>query len=393
VAASHSERGESGDNTSRRPPRRLIRSLALFDENRIHVIGGPEEVKAEKYELRELKNDDRTIGWLGLLKHEYISDPMMAAFIKEQTITFVYLGVIILILAAFIAFLLSRHLLAPIRELAQGTRALSSFQFDTHIAVASQDELGQLAEDFNLMAATLKKYEELRQQWISDISHELRTPLAILKGEIEALQDGIRPLDQGQLESLHAEVLRISKLVDDLHDLSLAESHGLLAKKEPVKPLALLRKMVDHYAERMSRNYLDVELSVGEDDAVIMEGDARRITQLFTNLLENSLRYIDPPGLLKIREQHDQDQLTIRFEDSPPGVPDQSLERIFERLYRVDSSRNRNLGGSGLGLAICRQIAEAHGGSIRAEQASIGGLMVTVTLPIRSADFWDEISI
>ena len=201
---------------------RFVRSLALFDENQEYIVGGKKARKAKKFTLSALKSNGQTIGWLGLLKIEYLSDPLMMAFIKSQSRVIAYLGGIILILAALISFVVSRHLLAPVRQLAQGTKSLSSFQFDTRIQVRSKDELGQLAEDFNRMADTLKKYEDMRRQWISDISHELRTPLSILKGEIEALQDGIRPLDQAHLESLHAEVICLSKLVSDLHELSMA---------------------------------------------------------------------------------------------------------------------------------------------------------------------------
>jgi two-component system sensor histidine kinase BaeS len=119
---------------------------------------------------------------------------------------------------------------------------------------------------------------------------------------------------------------------------------------------------------------------------VVLQGDPDRLAQLFANLLENSLRYTDAPGVLKIDEHHDAHRLTIRFEDSPPGVPDHALERIFERLYRVDSSRNRHLGGSGLGLAICKQIVEAHGGTIAASRAGLGGLLMHIDLPLDNPD-------
>jgi two-component system sensor histidine kinase BaeS len=369
------------DRERNHPPRRFARSLVLFDENQKYIVGGKENSEAKRFTLRALVSGEQTIGWLGLLKMEYFSDPIMAAFIKKQSRILVYLGGVILILAALISYIFSRHLLAPVRQLAQGTKSLSSFKFSTRIDVRSKDELGQLADDFNQMADTLRKYEELRQQWISDISHELRTPLAILKGEIEALQDGIRPPDQVHLESLHSEVLRISKLVADLHDLSLADSQNLVAQKDPIKPLAILKKKVAQFSERLDQYHIDVDLSLQDDEAVIVEGDSNRMAQVFTNLLENSIRYTDPPGLLKISENHDTEWLTIYFEDSAPGVSDGALELIFERLYRLDSSRNRNKGGSGLGLAICKQIIEAHGGSIVAEQTGIGGLGIRIKLP------------
>jgi two-component system sensor histidine kinase BaeS len=153
------------------------------------------------------------------------------AFLKQQARAFYMVGTIILALAALVAFLLSRHLLAPVQQLIKGTRRLTSRKFDTRINVSTTDELGQLAEDFNQMAQTLEKYEQLRQQWISDIAHELRTPLSILRGEIEALQDGIREASPERLDSLHGEVVHMSRIVSNLHDLSLAESAALHFKK------------------------------------------------------------------------------------------------------------------------------------------------------------------
>jgi two-component system sensor histidine kinase BaeS len=370
------------------PPlrRRLARGLALFDDLQLPVVSTNPENDAAHYTLRPLILDGRTVGWLGLHKKEPFSDPLVLAFIKEQVLAFYYIGGMILALAAVASFLFSRHLLSPIRRLMQGTRDLAAFRFDARIDVRSRDELGQLARDFNRMADTLKKYEQLRRQWISDISHELRTPLAILKGEIEALQDGVRQVNADSLGSLHAEVLRLSKLVTDLHDLSLADSQNLLSMRQVVAPLAILQQMAGHYRNRMARQYIEVRLRLTDDPKVVLQGDPDRLAQLFANLLENSLRYTDAPGVLKIDEHHDAHRLTIRFEDSPPGVPDHALERIFERLYRVDSSRNRHLGGSGLGLAICKQIVEAHGGTIAASRAGLGGLLMHIDLPLDNPD-------
>jgi two-component system sensor histidine kinase BaeS len=121
-------------------------------------------------------------------------------------------------------FLLSRHLLRPIKKLADGTQALTARQFKTRIDVHTKDELGQLASGFNIMAQTLERYEQTQKQWLSDIAHELRTPLSILQGEIEAIQDGVREVNRKMFDSLHAEVLHVTKIVNDLHELSMADS-------------------------------------------------------------------------------------------------------------------------------------------------------------------------
>ena len=361
---------------------RLSRGLALFDERKQMVAGGLPDNVSENYTLQEITVDGRIIGWLGLHKRQQLADPMVVAFIKNQSMAFYLAGTGILVLAVFASLLLSKHFSAPVQRLTEGTKSLAEFKFDTRIDVNTKDELGQLAADFNRMAQTLKNYEIMRRQWISDISHELRTPLAVLRGEIEALQDGVRSLNTGTLESLHSEILRLSKLVDGLHQLSLADSQCLLAHKEPVKPLAVLAEMVGLFRSRFERERISVTVDIGEADEFFILGDADRLAQLFSNLLENTLNYTDPPGSLKIYARHDPGELTICFEDSAPGVPEEAHERLFDRLYRVDTSRNRQLGGSGLGLAICKQIVESHGGKITAAQASAGGLLIRIELPL-----------
>ena len=362
---------------------RIRMRLSLFDAQKHAVF--EKQTSAEKHTLRKIVSKGKTVGWIGLRKEENLSNPLDAQFLGRQEKLFYLMGGIILIPVMFVSFFLARHLLAPIRELAKGTRELTSFRFDTHIAVCSKDELGQLACDFNTMAQTLKKYEDMRRQWISDISHELRTPLAILRGEIEALQDGIRKMDGETLDSLHAEVLRINRLVDDLHLLSLADSRNLEIRKERIKPLETLHRAAERFRSRFSRQNIAVHFdeSPGSED-MVLTGDAERLEHVFCNLLENTLRYTDSPGELHIRSACSQKEFRFVFEDSAPGVPEESLGRLFDRLYRVDKSRSRALGGSGLGLSICREIVEGMGGKILAENSSLGGVKIRVVFPMEN---------
>jgi two-component system sensor histidine kinase BaeS len=374
------------EKSAARLRRRLPRGLSLFDDQKRHIAGWPLRGTPDSYSLREITDNDRIVGWLGLYKRESLSNPLVVSFIKAQSLAFYTIGGGILLLAAIVSFLLSKHLLAPIRQLTAGTRALTAFEFDAKIDVRSKDELGQLAADFNRMADTLKNFENMRRQWIADISHELRTPLAILKGEIEALQDGVRHPTEDNLTSLQSEVNHLSKLVEDLHLLSLADTKNLLTRKEDIAPFDILQQVITHYKSRLASRKIDVhlELKTGSS-AVTLKGDADRLAQLFINLLENTLRYTDSPGVLKIKALRTDSRLTISFEDSGPGVPPEAIDRLFDRLYRVDTSRSRELGGSGLGLAICKQIVEAHGGTIQAANAMSGGLQIRIELPHHSA--------
>jgi two-component system, OmpR family, sensor histidine kinase BaeS len=361
---------------------RFVRGLALFDVHKHKIVGSRAGLTAENFTLSEISVDDQTVGWLGLYKREHLTSPLVVAFLTQQSRALYFIGGPILMLAAIVAFLLSRHFLAPIRQLTAGTLALSSRQFDTRIEVQSQDELGQLARDFNMMARTLAKYEQMRQQWISDISHELRTPLSVLRGELEAIQDGVREMNRETLNSLHAEVLHVGKIVNDLHELSLADTGALSFKKEPIDPLKVLDDTLRAFRTRFDKQSIDLQQDPAPDAPIRILGDADRLTQLFSNLLENTLRYADSPGTLKVWHRLSTNRITLYFEDSGPGVPTASLAQLFDRLYRVDKSRSRALGGSGLGLSICKSIVDTLGGQITAANAPSAGLRIEIELPL-----------
>ena len=177
-------------------------------------------------------------------------------------------------------------------------------------------------------------------------------------------------------------MVRLSKLVGDLHFLSLADSKSLLTKNDPVKLFEILDKMVNHFRPRLAKQGIEIDMMTGEGEGLIIHGDADQLAQLFTNLLDNSLKYTDSPEVLRIFEQHTAQKLTLSFEDSAPGVPEDALERLFDRLYRVDQSRSRTTGGSGLGLAICKQIVASHKGRIRGDHSPSGGLLIQIEFPL-----------
>ena len=369
-----------------RPPkfvsRRIVRKLALFDAAKQHIAGGRPNVSYKSFSLQKIEVDGRTVGWLGLHRREPLDNPLAAGFLKQQSQLFYIIGGVILLLAGIAAFLLSRHLLAPVRKLAEGTRTLASRRFDTRIDVESKDELGQLATDFNIMAQTLERYESMRQQWIFDIAHELRTPLSILRGEIEALKDGIREINRDALDSLHSEARHLSKIVNDLHELSMADAGELSIRKDLVDPVAILEETIGYFKLRFADHQITVEKNLENQSQTTIIGDRDRLQQLFSNLLENTLCYANSHGTLKIGQELTENGLILFFEDSGPGVPDEALDRLFDRLYRVDKSRSRNQGGSGLGLSICKSIVSALGGEIRAANGISGGLRIEVELPL-----------
>lgn len=219
----------------------------------------------------------------------------------------------------------------------------------------------------------------MRRAFMADISHELRTPLAILRGELEAIQDGVRKLTPESILSLQGEVATLTKLVDDVHQLSLSDEGALAYRKSQTDLVPLLELVSGNFRHRYAQHPLTLTLTL--PDQAPQFGDPDRLMQLFTNLMENSLRYTDPGGTLHISLHQTPGGNVLHFDDSTPGISDAQREQIFERFYRAEGSRNRASGGSGLGLAICQNIVEAHDGTIVAEHSDAGGVRITVHLP------------
>lgn len=354
--------------------------ILLMDAHSHPIIGTPGP--KDQRQLIVIEVDGQTVGWLGLRPHEPFKSGPPAALFERQARDFYLLGTVVIGFTALIAFIFSRHLLRPIQRLAQGTRELAQRNFTVRIPPTTRDELGRLAENFNAMAATLENFERMRRQWLTDISHELRTPLAVLRGEIEALQDGVRDPSPYNLASLHTEILRISKLVEDLHLLSMADSDKLHLSKQWLSPCDLLEIALGSYRARLTQRGIAVETMLSGLAGIRIKGDADRLGQVFTNILENACKYVQPPGRLEISATANAHEVSFYFEDSGPGVPDEVLPRLFDRLYRVDASRSRDSGGSGLGLSICLQIIEGHGGRIWAQKNTLGGLSIKIALPV-----------
>jgi two-component system sensor histidine kinase BaeS len=305
-----------------------------------------------------------------------------AAFLSENARDLAGAGAMALALSAVWAVLLARYILAPIRRVAAGARHLAEGTLSTRIDTGRRDELGDLVRDFNTLAATLEAAEQARRHWVADTSHELRTPLAVLRAQIEALQDGVHDASPQSLGRLHEEVLRMTRLVDDLHELARADSHALNLRLEPVDPGAILTDVVARFAARRQAAGLGLDTAaLGASGATVL-ADPDRLRQVFANLLENAIRYTDQGGMIRVSNSRMPTAIRLTVEDSAPAVPDTKLPRLFDRFFRVDSSRSRQTGGSGLGLAICKAIIEAHGGTISAAPSPLGGLAVTVALPV-----------
>jgi len=324
--------------------------------------------------------DSITVGWLVAPPGASLPSVIDEQFATQQIKASWLISALSVILAALVSVLLARSLIAPLRRLGQATQRLAGGDYGTRVAATTRDELGQLARDFNHLALTLERNERMRRDMVADVSHELRTPLAILKGELEAIQDGVRALTPAALASLQAEVATLNKLIDDLYELSLADVGAMRYRMVSVDAAGLLASVCASFRERLTAQGLTLTLHI-PDQAPTVHGDPQRLTQLFNNLLENALRYTDSGGQVRVTLQALAQDVQILVEDSAPGVPEELLPRLFERMFRVDPSRSRESGGSGLGLALAAHIVEAHAGSIEAQPCELGGLRIAVRLP------------
>jgi len=360
------------------PPHTFEARCFLLDATHTPLAGKAPEVLPT---LHPVVVAGQTVGYLGLLPHRRPGDTRQLRFVQEQERAFLLIGLLLACAAALLSIPLARSLARRAVRLAEGTHRLAAGEFESRIDDPSGDELGQLARNFNRLAMTLQQNESARRQWVADISHELRTPVAILRGEIEALRDGIRPATTAAHASLHAEVLRLQRLIDDLHQLALADIDALSCHPVPVELGRLLQEVAATFAPTFDERELTLTTDLPEPPLTI-RGDAVRLRQLLGNLLENSLKYTDPGGRIVLTLRTAANRAVITVDDSTPAVPPQALPHLFDRLYRVDGSRSRESGGAGLGLAICRAIATAHGGEITARLSPLGGLCIEVKLPL-----------
>ena len=357
--------------------------LSITDAQGDKVIGPRPPVDAS---VLPILVDGKLVGRMHLARLDQISAATDASsaikFVRGQMRDTAWIAIGLVAVSILLAFFLARHLLRPIAALRVVTEKIARGQFAARAPVLGSDELSQLAQHVNQMALALEQSEQQRRQMMADIAHELRTPLTVIRGEIEALLDGIRKLDSKAMESLHVEVLRLNKMIDDVHQLTLADVGDLHYQFQEHDLSAMLEPVLLRYQLRAAKAQLALSWQL-PSDSILLQVDAGRLTQVITNLLENSVRYTDPGGRIVFSMQMMNDWVQLQLDDSAPGVPDGSHARLFERLYRVDQARSRERGGSGLGLSICQAMIHAHGGSIEASPSALGGVRMLLRLPMK----------
>ena len=297
-------------------------------------------------------------------------------------------GAIAAAIALGLARLMARGMTQPIRDMAAAANRLSRGEYGERVTVVNRDEIGQLAETFNRMATELESLERLRRDLVANVSHELKTPIAALRAHLENLLDGVEEPRRETLQVMLEQSERLTRLVEELLDLSRLESGAVTLTMEPVQLAPLVRQV-------------GREIQIGRGKAIAFHNDVpvdlppvradpERLHQVLFNLLDNAFRFTPAGGAVTVSAARQNDLCEVTVDDTGPGIPDEHLPFVFERFYRVDSARSRGDGGTGIGLTIVRSVVEAHGGHIWVERRPEGGTRFRFELPVEGPETQEE---
>ncbi len=309
-------------------------------------------------------------------------------FLDQVNHSMAVTGLIAAAIALIIGLILTHQITRPIKALTKGARQIANGNFNHTVKVRSKDEIGDLSQSFNAMAANLNKAEQERQRIIADIAHELRTPLTVINGTVDGIQDGVFKPDKERLASIKEQTALLTLLVSDLRDLSLAESGQLKLALAPTDLIDLVKRKAAQFEMRAREKDIELRLNLPEE-APEIDIDPARIEQVLANLMTNAIRHTPAQGNITISmrivdgdEGHraNRPSLMISVADTGEGIAPEHLPHIFERFYRAETSRARSEGGAGLGLAIVKQMIHAHGGKVWAESKAGKGSTFYVVL-------------
>jgi two-component system sensor histidine kinase BaeS len=307
-------------------------------------------------------------------------EPLVGAVNRALLLAAITAGVV----GLAIALLLSQSLTSPLRQLTDATQRFARGERNLRLPARSRDEVGDLTHSFQAMMSEIERQEKLRKEMSADIAHELRTPLSVVRANLDALADGVYPMTRENLAPIRESIDLLDRLVEDLRTLDLVDAGRLTLEKSDVDIPRLINRVAALFSPQAESRSRRMEVAVGES-IPMLKADAQRLEQILGNLVENALRHTPGGGYIRLSAGAEAGAVLMAVEDSGPGIPPGQLERIFERFYRLDEARTRAEGGSGLGLAIARKLAEAHGGSLWAENRPEGGSRFVLRLPLEWA--------
>ncbi len=325
--------------------------------------------------------DQLAAGYFMALMKKYEIEPtaIHRMFLSSIHYYLIWASLAALFLAFILSYLLTRKVLKPLSQMSAVSRDIAAGDFTVRVDIESSDEVGQLGKSFNSMADSLEHIEQLRKNMVADVAHELRTPLTNLRGYLEAVNDQVIAPSTDTLKLLEKETMRLVKLVDNLQQLSRAEAARLYLKRENLIISDQIEDLLPLYRPALEEKHIKVAKNFPEDAAVV-HADRDKFLQAVRNLLDNSVKYTLVNGDISISSRRDGRRTEVRFCNSGPVIPQADLPYIFERFFRIDRSRSRDVGGAGIGLAITKELIEAHGGRVGAESAD-GRTCIWFSLP------------
>lgn len=369
----------------------LMDRIVLLDEAGGVVADSAGVLTGEQHPPKHLKQGlpilvaDRTVGTVLVGSMiEPALNPLDEDFLRSVNRSVLITAVAVGLVGLLLGSLLVRQITAPVGAMSAAAEAIAAGDLSRRVPAANDDEIGRLGRSFNRMAESLARAETLRRNMVADIAHELRTPLSVIQGNLEALLDGVFPLDREHVAAVHEETLLLNRLVSDLRDLALAEAGELRLERSPTAVAEMITQTVEGFQAQASEKGVTLAVELPAELPTVM-GDEQRLAQVLHNLLSNGLRHTPMGGTVTVRAARVGDEVQVAVADTGEGIPPEDLPYVFERFYRADRSRARTSGGSGLGLAIAKQIVEAHGGRIWARSWPGAGSTFAFSLPLSAA--------
>ena len=290
-------------------------------------------------------------------------------------------GLLAIVIALLLTFFLSRRISAPIHALAAAAGRFGRGDLSQRVQFRAKGEVQELTEAFNTMAGDIEHAEQLRRNLVADVAHELRTPLSNIRGYLEAIRDKVIEPDAATIASVEEEAALLSRLIDELQELSLAEAGDLKLVYQAENIARLIKQTAAHWQPRVTAK--EISLSLDQPNKLPpVNIDWQRISQVLHNLLENAVAHTGKGGTIAVTAAQQGDWVEVSVSDTGEGIPAKDLPNVFERFYRVDRSRARATGGCGLGLTIAKRLVEAHGGKIEARSKPGKGSRFSFTVPI-----------
>lgn len=371
-----------------------IKYLVVFDAHNHVVVGVGSDVPLNSSELDSVPKTPITwqgqvIGWLWIEDSSSQGLTSVEKTVLNSMTTAIFLGTIITVAVALLTGAwLARRVTFPLQQMMRAIKSINKGDLRAVVPVQSSDEFGEVATAFNEMTVRLLKTEEARRRLVADVAHELRTPLTIMQGQLELIQQGVKQPDPATLLPIQDEVMRLTRLVQDLHQLSLAEVGKLPLEKQQVDFVQLVQRVAMNFEIEAEERDINIVFQTGLDhvDEPVQEirvmVDAHRMTQVFINLIGNALKYTPPGGKIEITIDVQGSSVRASVADNGPGIESEHLPYLFDRFYRADEDRSRGSGGMGLGLALAKELVEAHHGSIEVASTVGKGTTFTVYLPL-----------